>query len=121
MAVDAEYVPAYVHLGSIYETQGRDDDALVVYRTALGIAPNSAWVRSVLDRVCLRTVKPAEALAHLRRAVELDPGNITRLLNLGYAFPTLGQLDRAVAIYRQVLSLDPINQQAIEALSSLTP
>jgi tetratricopeptide (TPR) repeat protein len=48
-----------------------------------------------------------EALAHFKRAVELDPLNLTAITNLAVGYENMRQYDLALEQYKQVLEIDP--------------
>src|SRR5262245_40771317 len=59
-----------------------------------------------------REGKGEEAIAEFRRAVELEPGNVTLLMNLAHAYGVKGRLDEGIAEYRKVLERQPANSLA---------
>jgi tetratricopeptide (TPR) repeat protein len=119
--VEPSYVGAYLNLGSIYEEQGRAEKALTLYQEAVEVAVDSAWAHSTLGSAYLARGNSSDALAQLERAVELEPEGITWLLALASAYRELGRYDEAVATYRQVLTQDPGNANAVDALRALEP
>ena len=49
----------------------------------------------------------AEAAEHLAAALTIEPDHVESMTNLGMAFAALGQHDRAVMCYQNVVRLDP--------------
>jgi Flp pilus assembly protein TadD/4-amino-4-deoxy-L-arabinose transferase-like glycosyltransferase len=119
--VEPSYVGAYLNLGSIYEEQGRAEEALTLYQEAVWAVPDSAWAYRTLGSAYLTRGNGSDALHHLERAVELEPEGIPWLLALAGAYRELGRYEEATATYRRVLTQDPGNANAIEALRALEP
>jgi tetratricopeptide (TPR) repeat protein len=62
--------------------------------------------------------------AAVRRAqdvLDLEPNNVTALEIMGSAFFLMDQKDKAVAVWRKVLELDPSNRSVREFLNSIRP
>ena len=62
--------------------------------------------------------------AAVRRAqdvLDLEPNNVTALQIMGSAFFLMEQKDKAVAVWRRVLELDPNNRSVREFLQSIRP
>ena len=114
--VEPGYVGAYLNLGALLEGQGQREPALSLYRDALAVAPDSAWAHTMLGQALLPA---AEALSHLERAVELEPGKVDWLLALADGYRDVGRREEAIAAYRQVIALDPTNEKAAQALRAL--
>jgi tetratricopeptide (TPR) repeat protein len=81
-------------------------------------APDDAYVIFNLGSTVARFDADA-AIPILARAIALDPTNPDAHNNLGNAFLTLGQHDRAVAAYRRCLEFAPGHPQAAANLRAL--
>ena len=57
----------------------------------------------------LANKRPAEALARLTQALDLDPDNVAANINLGGAYILQGKHDRAVPALEKAAELDPSN------------
>lgn len=75
-------------------------------RRALQLAPDLSDGHRVL--ALLLPYGSPEALAHLRRAVALDPNNAEALIGLGSALGAAGEFDAEMAAYRRARELDPL-------------
>ena len=53
--------------------------------------------------------------------LDLEPNNVTALEIMGSAFFLMEQKDKAVAVWRRVLELDPNNRSVREFLQSINP
>lgn len=92
---------------------------------ALGLDPDYAWAHHILGRWHhevaslgltarwwvrlfyggLPGASPAEAVQHLERAVQLEPGELNHHLELGFAYQAAGRLDDARAAWARGLAL----------------
>jgi tetratricopeptide (TPR) repeat protein len=97
----------HLQLGDIYFSQGKLDDAEASYRAAYQRDPQDEDIRAHLGNCLARQAKTQEALPLLEAVVAQNPKH-----DYGYTAMTLaetqaaaGQVDRALATWRQVLSL----------------
>lgn len=81
---------------------GAADDALAALRFG-----DSPAIRFALGHFLLRAGQPHEALAHLRRAAELAPGDAKVRNAIGDAAAALGDLATARAAYAEAVARDP--------------
>jgi TolB-like protein/class 3 adenylate cyclase/Tfp pilus assembly protein PilF len=82
--------------------------ARLAYERAVGMAPNSA---SAHDWYGMNYLSPMgrgeEAVAEVRRAVELDPVSVLYLTDLGWAYYMAHQYDPAIEHLQRTLELEP--------------
>jgi predicted Zn-dependent protease len=74
--------------GQILFENGRGDEAIPAYRTAVRLRPDAALIRVGLGQALLESPAPeanADALAHLKEAVRLEPENAGAWRLLGIA------------------------------------
>jgi TPR repeat/Tetratricopeptide repeat len=74
--------------------------------------PNDPAAWNDLGNLMLLARKPDEAETAYRKAVELDPGKVSTLFNLGLLLQQKGQLKEAQKLYIQASTLDPKNAWA---------
>lgn len=103
---------------SLFE-QGESDAALVHFRNACKLEPASASAWFNLGEALGRQAHTEEALSALQRALELDATHISARLSLARAHANLGQVDAAVAEFREVLRRQPANAEGWFGLSNL--
>jgi Flp pilus assembly protein TadD len=72
-----------------------------------------------LGRALALTGESDEAIARLRKAVEIDPEFAAAHMNLGYALDKKGNLDEAIVQFRRTLELTPGSAAARYNLASL--
>jgi TolB-like protein/DNA-binding winged helix-turn-helix (wHTH) protein/tetratricopeptide (TPR) repeat protein len=114
--LDPNYAPAWASLAESTSLEDFPDgtEGLIAAlpkaeryaRQALRLAPDLADAHRVLG-VLLPYGSP-EALAHLRRAVELDPNNAEALIGLGSALAAAGEFDAEMAAYKRAREVDPV-------------
>jgi tetratricopeptide (TPR) repeat protein/serine/threonine protein kinase len=116
---------AHNNLGVALSHQRKWDDAIACYRTALRIEPKFALSHFNIAKA-LRAKEPDEAVLHFRKAIALDPDFAEDLEYLGCFLRAQGKSDqaadcfqKAIAIRRRVLSLDPQCGQTNNALAWL--
>ena len=83
-----------------------------LWADAVAKGPLMARPHANLGKACLEQDRLEEAIAHSRRALELDPYLEVAHHNIGMAYMRSGQLDVAVAHYRRALELQPGLYQA---------
>jgi TolB-like protein/Tfp pilus assembly protein PilF len=101
-----------VHLARGYNEQD-DTRSLAEFRQAEKGLPNSADVIEAIARVQRALGHWDEAVADLRRAIELDPRNIGASNNLALTYCATRRFPEAVATLDRVLAWDPTNARAL--------
>ncbi len=102
--------------------EGRLADAVAQARAflAAGPVPRGAAVgHEMLGTALFLSDQPAEALASLRRAVQIDPGRASAWAKLGGVAQAAGDLDQAQDWLLNALRLDPGQSFARERLAAL--
>jgi len=100
------------NLGVIFESEGREEEAVSLFRQAIETAPDYAAALNNLGAILARRGKLDEAIGLHRRAVAADPTNAAAHDNLGNELAQSGQLDEGVAQLSQALRLDPDSARA---------
>jgi tetratricopeptide (TPR) repeat protein len=88
----------------------RDD--LTLFTHALRVAPDNGDARYNLGRSLLARKRPAEAVVHLRRAVELSPASAAAWNDLGLALKRLKRPSEAVEAFENAISVAPKDTNA---------
>ncbi len=93
------------------------DKALEYIRKAVGLKPESGYIRDSLGWVYYRLGRLEEALAELREAVRLSPDDPTIAGHLADVYLELGRRDKALDAYRKSLELlEEDDREARDAL-----
>lgn len=91
---------------------GALDDADSLLREILADSPEHSHALHLAGLVEHRRGRNAEAVALLKRALELDPRDVAAHNSCGEAYRALGQLKSAEACFRQALQLSPSLSEA---------
>ncbi|MGB8328307.1 MAG: sulfotransferase [Steroidobacteraceae bacterium] len=111
---------AHYNLALLLKRCGRYEPALAAYRTALacGItSPEEAHLNMGVIYSALR--QEERAIREYRTALELNPGYLHAMFNLGGALEESGERDQAIALYQKVVDLDPGYCAALARLAEL--
>jgi len=81
--------------------------AIVYYRAALAIEPESGPLRLRLGRTLVRQTRFEVAIEELRAALALDANDAEAHFSIGQAYELSGRRRRAARHYREVLRLQP--------------
>jgi tetratricopeptide (TPR) repeat protein len=105
---DPSNATAYYDLGSVYQAQNLDQQAITSYRKALSLAPT--LVPAIFNEATIYAAHDAPLAIFLyRRAIALQPDSPTAYLNLGLleAQTDAAEQAQAGADLRKAIQLDP--------------
>ena len=112
------------NLGNTLRATGDRTRAETVYRRALTLDPGAANALNGLGVLLVENQRPLDAVSYLEQAVSSNPDFWEARLNLGIAYQTAGQIDRAIATYRAVAAAPARfrreRQAAADLLASLS-
>jgi predicted O-linked N-acetylglucosamine transferase (SPINDLY family) len=114
-----EFVPAYINLGNVILRQGRPQDAVPYFRSALALEPGMREALHNLGMAAHSAGMFAAAKAALARYLALEPGDAGALGALADAHRNLNEVDAARAGYERALALDPADAQAHNGLANV--
>ena len=122
--IDPGFAPAWASLAEALlldgRTKGPDGLIAVIPRVhnaaqrALQLNPRLALAHTVLAGVL--GTETAEAIAHLRRAAELDPGSAEGQMAGAVAAEISGEYEAALAGHRRAQTLDPLSPTPVRSL-----
>ena len=98
---------AHNNLGHAYTAQGRSNEAIKEYKTALRLDPNYATAHNNLGSIYVDQGLLDEAIKEYKTALRLDPNYATAHNNLGSIYVDQGLLDEAVKEYKTALRIKP--------------
>lgn len=116
---DEEQFSIHMERGNSYMQEGKGEEAILEFKNALQIKPDSAEVYHPLAKALLSRGKAREAFQALRKAVEKDPGNIEAQLELGNIYLLGNTLDKAEAAAQAALARDPERAEAHVLLGNI--
>lgn len=105
----------YYNLGRAFIEHAKPDLGVQYLRQSFTLEPNNADVHVVLGAAYLlrgRVQLYAEALKHLKRALQLDPHHRTAATNLALALVEIRNLEAAQKLLQQELKLFPSDAEA---------
>ena len=119
---ESERYYVYQDLGRAVERQGKPEEALIYYNSAVATAPTTkdeARMLTRMGRISFEQGANSDALHLLEQAIQLAPDLNIPYLFAGDAYRALGQIDKARSYYEHVLRIDPTNIGAKRALENL--
>lgn len=96
-------VKAYTAIGTSYLREGRDDDALNMFKKAVELRPDYDKGYYNLGVVCQRKGYVDAAILYFKKAVEITPRYAKAHFNLGLSYAKKGKYDEAIAEYEEAL------------------
>ncbi|WKT62023.1 tetratricopeptide repeat protein [Microbulbifer thermotolerans] len=113
------YTPAYVNLADVYRTEGREREAEILLRQALNKVRARSPVEHALGLSLVRQKRLSDALPHLRRAAEGQPGSPRYIYVYAIALNDSGNPQQAIAVLEQGLKRFPGNREILGGLVAL--
>ena len=98
---------AQFNLSLALKGAGRADEALAAARLSAQQFPEHADSHVEVGSALLARNEYQEAEAHLRRAIELDAGNLVGVQNLAEVLRATGECEEAIRLYGRVAESDP--------------
>jgi len=105
-AVPVMQCEAYVIAGEVFQRQNRLKEALGAFQNALELNPRHVRANLWLGAIYYDTGAMRLATNHLRKAAELDLGDVNSLLLSARIFKEYEQFDEAIRDYRELLKRD---------------
>jgi tetratricopeptide (TPR) repeat protein/TolB-like protein len=123
LATSGGAVPdAFYHIGAIRASQGRASEAIEAYQAAIEADPHMWGAHTGLAEAYTAENRYSEALAIYRRLLELSDPSLDKVRvrrELGRLYWILGKYDEARAAFNEVLSKEPEDVDALQALAEL--
>jgi predicted TPR repeat methyltransferase len=141
LALAPEFADAHNNLGTIHRSRGEWAEAEAAYlraiaaqpdrveaydnmaalnRAALAANPAHADAYNNLANLMMAQRRIGEAVAYACKAITVSPGHGSARKLLGVAYYTLGELDKAAAVYREWLAEEPDHPVALHHLAACT-
>ncbi|HQO34673.1 MAG TPA: tetratricopeptide repeat protein [bacterium] len=119
LQADAHLLDAYHLLGQIHLSQGREKEAIEIYRKALSIRDDYPDFYAGLGEACLVSGKPEEALSYLEKAVSFNPRYSEAYFYLGRAYLGQNRLVEAKQAFENLLRHRPQDGLALLSLGEV--
>jgi predicted CXXCH cytochrome family protein len=118
IALQTDFVPAYVNLADLYRAYGRDADAETTLTAGLQSVPGNADLNHALGLLRVRQKRVADALPLLEAAMRADLDNPRYAYVYGIALHDSGRQKLGIAVLEQSLALHPRNPELLSALAA---
>ena len=117
--LDPRGLDAMLDMTLEFEDQDDTADAELGYRQILEVQRNNALALFRFGRLMAKNGAHAKAKELLSRSVEVEPEGDNAWFHLGQSLQSLGEDEAALAAYREVVKLQPQNQEAKELILQL--
>jgi tetratricopeptide (TPR) repeat protein len=110
LQLDPDSFKAHYNLGVTYGNQGRIDEAVTEYESALEIGPNhpeASLAHNNLGAIALDRGRIDEAMDHFERAVDQAPRHLESRYNLALIYLEKQRLEEAVEMLEAAVLVDP--------------
>jgi protein O-GlcNAc transferase len=107
-----------LELGKALVTDGKDEQAIPLFRHALELDPGSIEASYQLALALQRSNEVQEAIALLKKVVAAEPNNDEAMTNLGMALSQAQQAKDAVPVLQRSISLAPESVTAHQNLAA---
>lgn len=107
LAIRPDQTDALLNLARARQLQEQRQDAVRCYRRVLELSPGHRAARLTLAQLHLDGKQAAEALAILEAGLDLDPSDAELKLGCGQARDLAGDVENALACYREVADESP--------------
>jgi Flp pilus assembly protein TadD len=115
LVVEPDFAPAVVNLADLLRAAGRDGQVGPLLDSFLARYPRAAAAHHVRGLWLVRRQRVEEAIAALRRAVELAPDDMRFGYVLAVALHGTGRVDAALAELDRVLAVRPDDRDSLAA------
>jgi Tfp pilus assembly protein PilF len=112
MAVTPDSSVAHYNMGKTFETEGKADQAMELYRRAITINPDNADAHHNLARLLGRKGQREEAISHYRRALASKPDDADTHNNLGLLLAVRGEIEASLEELQKAVQIDPNHARA---------
>lgn len=121
--MNQETIGKYLIEGNKLKRQGKLEEAIVSYKRAIEMNPNSAWSYHNLGETFVKVNRLDEAIISYKRAIEINPNSAWSYYELGEVLAAKENFDSAITNYRRACALAPnfeeFSQRLYNALEKL--
>jgi protein O-mannosyl-transferase len=108
--IDKEYPNfsiAHNNLGHALIAEGKNKEAIVHYRMAIKLKPDSVKAHFNLGHALTAEGRNEDAIAQYKRAIKFQPDYVAAHFNLAHALFTAGKTQASILQYKRVIKLQP--------------
>jgi tetratricopeptide (TPR) repeat protein len=118
IALQSDFIPAYINLADLYRKYGREADGETALKSGLQLVHDSADLQHALGLLRVRQKRVAEALPLLEAATRADPNNPRYAYVYGIALHDSGQGKQGVLVLQHALARFPRDPSLLSALAA---
>jgi arylsulfatase A-like enzyme/tetratricopeptide (TPR) repeat protein len=104
---DPRSVQGLIGMANLLMEEGHTDDVIALSKRTLSVDERNAQAHTLLGEVYAARKKPAEALPHFEKAVEIQPKLTRNRLNLAGSLIEVQQYGRAEALLKEIIEEHP--------------
>jgi tetratricopeptide (TPR) repeat protein len=119
LRVKPDHFTSLLGMGNVCAQTGRPGDAARYFDAALRVEPNNAGAWANRGLLAASQGQYERAVSDLEAAAKMRPDLIVIRMNLAHAYEKLNRREEAVMLYRQILTEQPGNAAAQNALNQL--
>jgi tetratricopeptide (TPR) repeat protein len=109
----------HLHLGLLYDQEGRGSAALREYDRALRLDPDNPYPRLAMAALLARDNAPPESIKELEILVSRHPDSVTGLEWLTRMYQRDNRWTEAAAVYTRLAELEPWNPEHLNNLGTM--
>jgi len=109
-----------VKAGLRLSAEGRVEEAMAQYRSAIAANPSLAFAHSCLGDAFAQSSRPNEAIEAYKKAYALEPSWHSVQIAIAQTLKVAQRHDEAIAMSREAVAKQPDNGRALEALAQAT-
>lgn len=106
-----DYATLYPYLADIYEKEGQFAQALITAQEGLAVDEFNEYLYQKASALAAKLGKTKEAIDYLKTALELDPSNLTLVLELSNQLIATQAHQENIDLLKEYLSADEIDPQ----------
>jgi glycosyltransferase involved in cell wall biosynthesis/Tfp pilus assembly protein PilF len=106
-----EYLYNY---GLLLQSMGKQGRAIEILKKAVSFRPDNFELLNDLGVLCFQRQDHEHALQYFNQAIAISPGYVLALINMGYAYLSLGDLNNAKKILEKIEARAPYDPEYLE-------
>lgn len=106
-----DYVTLYPYLADIYEQEGNFTQALITAKEGLAVDEFNIYLYEKASLLAAKLGQTSEAITYLKKALEIEPGNLTLVLELSNQLLASQAHEENIALLHEYLANEEIDPQ----------
>ena len=106
--LNPKYSLTLVNLGNLYDLQGRQEEAILKYKSAIELKRSDSYYAFIgLGNIFVKKKQLQEALDEYKKAVSFNPEHPLAIYNIGKIFEMINKTSEARTFYQKAVNIDP--------------